>query len=186
MLAGERSSGAGHATDQVQPGWRKNSSDCSSGRDRRRSEAASTAAAVDENARIEVTRCRGSGGPSAPGQLSPRRAFPRCRRAGRRGRIPCCPSSGRPCARRCRPSRARLRQPTSCALVETMAEHLEPAGVGGDGAPDRRAVTTAEVDPVRPAGLAAAAWTSATVVPAPADSWPPSASTSLTPASRRN
>jgi hypothetical protein len=33
-----------------------------------------------------------------------------------------------------------------------MAEHLQPAGVGGDGPPDRRAVTAGEVDPVVPAG----------------------------------
>ena len=33
-----------------------------------------------------------------------------------------------------------------------MAEHLEPPGVGGDGAPDRRALTAAEIDAVRPPG----------------------------------
>jgi len=33
-----------------------------------------------------------------------------------------------------------------------MAEHLEPTRVGGGGATDRRAVTTAEIDAVGPAG----------------------------------
>ena len=66
-----------------------------------------------------------------------------------------------------------------------VSQHPEAAGVGGDRAADGGAVARGEVDAVAPAGIrCAAACTAAMVVPAPAVSWPASASTSLMPTER--
>ena len=56
-------------------------------------------------------------GPRRTGRPSPRRAFPRCHRAGRRGRNPGCPLSDHPCAR-VSPVPNTASKPTSCDLVE--------------------------------------------------------------------
>ena len=128
---------------------------------------------------------RGRAVPGAHGQPSPRRASPRCRRAIPRGRIRCCPSRGHPCARWSRRSRAQPHTPRAAPSWRHG---------GAPGAPRRwwrrcprssRSSRLPRSTPYAHPAAAAAACTSATVVPAPAESWPPSASTSLTPASRR-
>ena len=166
------------------PGCRKSSSDWSSGSHRRRSEAASTAAVVEEKARTAVTRSGLCGTkrtravvitpsvPSLPQSRAPRS-------------YPVLSLIKPPMWETTSPVPSTASNPTSCALVEPWRSTWRPPALVAMVPPMVALSRLARSTPYSQPAASAAAWTTATVDPAPAESCPPNGSTSATPPRRR-